>query len=87
MYQNSFSYQEFALNNNVIFCVVPIFRIHEKNLDMAKRRGSSDPSAQNVQLDLQPLCALFPGEEAERNSDVMSLKDPQVSVLIWFFLL
>ncbi|XP_021919602.1 uncharacterized protein LOC110829806 isoform X3 [Zootermopsis nevadensis] len=55
-------------------------RIHEKNLNMAKRRGSDNP-AQNSQLDLQPLCALFPGEEAQRTSDVMLLKDPQDSAL------
>jgi hypothetical protein len=66
---------------------VLMFRIHEKNMDMASRRGSGDPSAQNIQLDLQPLCAQFPGEEAQRTPDLMSLKDPQVSVLIQFFLL
>jgi hypothetical protein len=62
-----------------------MFRIHEKNLDMGKKRV--DPSAQNIQVDLQPLCALFPGEEAQRTPDVTLLKDPQASVLIWFFLL
>jgi hypothetical protein len=80
-------YEDFVLDNNIIiFCTVLIFRIHEKNLSISKRRGSGDPQAQNIQLDLQPLCAQFPGEEDQRAPDVMSLKDPQVSNIILPFI-
>jgi hypothetical protein len=47
---------------------------------MAKRRVNVDPSAHNIQLDLQPLCAEFPGENDQNTPDVMSLKDPQVRI-------
>ena len=71
----------------MIFCAVPVFRIHERNLDMAKRRGPDHPSAQNIHLDLQSLCAQFPGEEDCKTSDIMSLKDPPVNILMPFFVL
>jgi hypothetical protein len=64
----------------IIFCSVLVFRIHEKTLDMAKKRVNGEPSAHNIQLDLQPLCAQFPGEDDQRTPDVMSLKDPQVRI-------
>jgi hypothetical protein len=66
----------------VISVVVPVFRIHERNLDMARRRRLDRPSAQHIQLDLQSLCAKFPGEDDSKTSDVMSLKDPLVNILI-----
>ena len=66
------------------FCVVLVFRIHERNLDVAKRRGLDHPSAQNIQLDLQSLCAQFPGEDDHKTSDIMSLKDPPVSIILHF---
>jgi len=67
----------------VIVCaIVTVFRIHERNLDMARRRRLDRPSPQNIQLDLQSLCAKFPGEDDCKASDVMSLKDPPVNILI-----
>ena len=67
----------------MIVCgVVPVFRIHERNLDMARRRRLDHPSPQHIQLDLQSLCAKFPGEDDCKTSDVMSLKDPPVNILI-----
>jgi hypothetical protein len=66
----------------LIVCVVPVFRIYERNLDMARRRRLDCPSPQNIQLDLQSLCAKFPGEDDCKTSDIMSLKDPPVNVLI-----
>jgi hypothetical protein len=74
---STFTYKDFVSNN---LCSVPVFRIHEKNVNMAKRRVNVDPSAHNVQLDLHPLCAEFPGENDQRTPDVMSLKDPQVRI-------
>jgi hypothetical protein len=62
-------------------CVVPVFRIHERNLDMARRRRNDRPVSQNIQLDLQSLCAQFPGEDDCKSSDIMSLKDPLVNIL------
>ena len=67
----------------VIICaVVPGFRIHERNLDMARRRRLDRPSSQNIQLDFESLCAKFPGEDDCKTSDVMSLKDPPVNSLL-----
>jgi hypothetical protein len=62
-------------------CVVPVFRIHERNLDMARRRRIDHPVSQNIQLDLQSLCAQFPGEDDCKSSDIMLLKDPLVNIL------
>jgi hypothetical protein len=47
---------------------------------MTNKRVNVDPSTRNIQLDLQPLCAQFPGEDDQRTPDVMSLKDPQVKI-------
>jgi hypothetical protein len=66
----------------IVCVVVPVFRIHERNLDMARRRRLDRPSAQNIQLDLQSLCAKFPGEDDCKTSDIMSLKDSPVNILI-----
>jgi hypothetical protein len=66
----------------IVFAVLPVYRIHERNLDMARRRRLDHPSPQNIQLDLQSLCAKFPGEDDSKTSDIMSLKDPPVNVLI-----
>lgn len=67
----------------MILCVVvPVFRIHERNLDTARRRRLDRTSSQNNQLDLQSLCAKFPGEDDCKTSDTMSLKDPLVNILI-----
>jgi len=67
----------------VIVCaVLPVFRIHERNLDMARRRRFDRPSSQNIQLDLQSLCAKFPGEDDCKTYDIMSLKDPPVNISI-----
>jgi hypothetical protein len=66
----------------IVYAVVPVFRIHERNLDMARRRRLDRHSPQNIQLDLQSLCAKFPGEDDCKTSDIMSLKDPPVNILI-----
>ena len=66
----------------IICAVLTVFRIHERNLGMARRRRLDHPSPQNIQLDLQSLCAKFPGEDDCKTCDIMSLKDPPVNVLI-----